>query len=272
MFKIIRKRALTPNVKLFEVEAPAVARKSKPGHFVILRTHEKGERIPITLAGNDPEKGTVTIVFAEVGKTSIQLGKLEEGDEILNFAAPLGKATPVKKYGSILCVGGGVFIGALLYQAKALKEAGNEVVIVLGARNEEELIFVDEARVIADELYLSLDDGSMELQGLEFLPEVLGKKKFDQVFAIGPTSMQRELAEITKPLGIPTIVNLFPIMVDGMGMCGACRVTVGGRTQFACVDGPDFDGHEVDYEELLSRMKVYTPHEKICKVLSEEAF
>ncbi len=143
--------------------------------------------------------------------------------------------------------------------------------MVLGARNEEELILVDEAKEIADELYLSVDDGSMELQGLSFLAEVLEKRRFDQIFAIGPISMQRELSDMTQPLGVPTTVNLFPIMVDGMGMCGACRVTVGGQTRFACVDGPDFDGHQVDYDELLSRMKVYTPHEKICKVLSEEA-
>jgi ferredoxin--NADP+ reductase len=271
MYKVVSKRVLTPNVKLFEVEAPAVARKARPGQFAILRTHEKGERIPITLAGSDPEKGTVTIAFAEVGKSSIQLGKLEEGDEVLNFAAPLGNPAPVENFGKVLCVGGGVFIGALLYQAKALKESGNEVVIVLGARNEDQLFFVEEAKEIADELHVSTDDGAAEHEGLGFVKELLNENTFDHVFTIGPTSMQRMIADMTKPLGIPTTVNLFPIMVDGMGMCGACRVTVGGETKFACVDGPDFDGHQVDYDELSSRMRVYTPHEKICMVLSEEA-
>ena len=271
VFKIVSKRVLTPNVKLFEVKAPAVAKKVSPGQFTIIRTHEKGERIPITLAGSDPEKGTVTIVFAEVGKSSIQMGRLDEGDEILNFAAPLGNPAPVENFGKVLCVGGGVFIGALLYHAKALKEAGNEVVVVLGARSEDQLFFVDEAREIADDLYISTDDGEVEHTGLGFLEALLEETSFDHVFTIGPTSMQRMIADMTKPLGIPTTVNLFPIMVDGMGMCGACRVTVGGETKFACVDGPDFDGHNVDYDELSSRMKVYTPHEKICMVLSEEA-
>ena len=263
---ITRKIALNSEDYLIEVKAPQIAKKFRAGQFLILRIHEKGERIPITLADNDPEKGTVTIVFAEVGKSSIQLGKLEEGDEILNFAAPLGKPAPVKKYGTVLCVGGGVFIAALLYQAKALKKIGNEVVIVLGARNEEQLIFVNEAREIADELYVSTDDGSLEFQGLGFLAEILEKKRFDQVFAIGPTSMQREITEMTRPLRIPTIVNLFPIMVDGMGMCGACRVTVGGKTKFACVDGPDFDAHLVDFKELEKRVNQFKEQEQqICE-------
>ncbi len=267
MYRIIRKEALSPNVKLFEVEAPAVARKAKPGNFVILRTHEKGERIPITLAGSDPEKGTVTIVFAEVGKTSTQLGTLEEGDEILNLVGPLGNPIKVEKYGTILFVGGGVFAGALLYQIEALKEAGNKVVAVVGARSPEHLIFVDEIRAVADEFHVSTDDGALDLKGLGFLEELLKERKFDHVFTIGPTSMQRYVSEKTRPHGIPTTVNLFPVMVDGMGMCGACRVTVGGETKFACVDGPDFDGHRVDFEELISRMRIYTPQEKIAKVL-----
>ena len=271
MSKIVSKVVLTSNVKLFEVEAPAVAKKARPGQFAILRTHEKGERVPITLAGSDPKKGTVSLVFAEVGKSSIQLGRLEEGDEILNFAAPLGKPAPMENFGKVMCVGGGTFIGALLYHAMDLKALGNEVVIVLGARSEDHLFFVEEARKIADELYVSTDDGRLEYRGLGFLEGLFEESSYNHVFTIGPTSMQRMIADMTKPFGIPTSVNLFPIMVDGMGMCGACRVTVGGETKFACVDGPDFDGHQVDYNQLSSRMKVYTPHEKICMVLSEEA-
>lgn len=269
MNRIITKKTLSPNVKLFRVEAPEIAKKAKPGQFIILRTHEKGERIPITLAGNDPEKGTVTIVFAEVGKTSKKLGTLEEGDEILNFLGPLGNPIPIDNYGSVLCIGGGVFIGALNYIIKALKEAGNEVVAVVGARGKEHLIFVEETKEAADELYISTDDGSVDLEGLVFLEDLLKERKFDHVITIGPTSMQMQVSEMTKPYGIKTTVNLFPVMVDGMGMCGACRVTVGGETKFACIDGPDFDGHQVDFEELISRMRIYNPQEKIAMVLYE---
>lgn len=270
MYRIVKKEVLSPNVKLFEVEAPAIARKAKPGNFIILRTHEKGERIPITLAGSDPLKGTVTIVFAEVGKSSTQLGSLEEGDEILNFVGPLGNPIKVENHGTILCVGGGVFAGVLLYQIKVLKDAGNKVVAVVGARSPEHLIFVDEVRAMADELYISTDDGALDLKGLDFFDELLKERKFDHVFTIGPTSMQKDVSEMTKPHGIPTTVNLFPVMVDGMGMCGACRVTVGGETKFACIDGPDFDGHQVDFEELISRMRIYNPQEKISMVLYDK--
>lgn len=267
MYKIVAKRTLTPSVKLFELEAPAVARKTKPGQFVILRIHERGERIPITIAGTDPEDGTITLVFAEVGKTSKELGTLEKGDLILNVAGPLGNPIKVEKYGTILYVGGGVMIGAMLYLIKALREAGNEVVSVVGARSAEHLIFVDEVKSASDELYIATDDGSEGYEGPGFLKGLLEDRHFDHVFTIGPTSMQREISEMTRPYGIPTTVNLFPVMVDGMGMCGACRVTVGGETKFACVDGPDFDGHQVDFEELISRMRIYTPQEKIAKVL-----
>ena len=270
MYEIVRKENLTPNVKLFEVEAPLIAKKARPGNFIILRTHEKGERIPITLSGSDPEKGTVTIILAEVGKSSTQLGALEEGDEILNFGGPLGNETPVKTYGTVLCVGGGVFVGAMLYQMKALKQAGNKITAIIGARNKDHLILVDEIKDVADEVYVSTDDGEVEHQGLGFLEEMMKGRWFDHVFTIGPTSMQKEVSEMMKPLGIPTTVNLFPIMVDGMGMCGACRVTVGGETKFACIDGPDFDGHQVDFDELVSRMRVYNAQEKIAMVLHKE--
>ncbi len=270
MSRIVKKRTLTPNVKLFEVEAPEIARKAKPGQFIILRTHERGERIPITLAGSDAERGTVTIVFAEVGKSSKQLGTLEEGEDILNFAGPLGNAVEMKNYGTVLCIGGGVFAGALFYQISAFKEAGNRVVAVVGARNSEQLIYVDEVKSVADEFYISTDDGALGQKGLDFVEDLLNERKFDHVITIGPTSMQRYVSEMTRPYGVPTTVNLFPIMVDGMGMCGSCRVTVGGETKFACVDGPDFDGHQVDFDELVSRMRVFTPHEKIAMVLYDE--
>lgn len=266
MYRIVKKRSLAPSVKLFEIEAPAVAKKARPGQFAILRVSERGERIPITLAGADPEKGTVTIIFAEVGKTSTDLGTLEEGDEILNFAAPLGNPLKIEKYGTILCVGGGVFVGAFLYQMKALREAGNRIVSVVGARSAEHLILVDEVKAVSDETFVSTDDGSKGYKGLGFLRDMLGSRKFDHVFTMGPTALQREISEMTRPHGIPTTVNLFPVMVDATGMCGACRVNVGGETKFACIDGPDFDGHKVDFDLLISRMRVYNPQEKIAMV------
>ncbi len=267
MYGIVRKEQLAPNIKLFEVSAPAVAAKSKPGQFVILRVHEKGERFPITIADADPQKGIVSIIFAEVGKSSIQLGRLNEGDFILNFSGPLGNATKIQNYGEILCVGGGVMAGALLYQMKALKNAGNKITTIVGARSKEHLILLKELKGYSDELYVATDDGSEGYEGLDFLEDMLNSKKFARVITIGPTSMQRAVSEMTKQYKIPTTVNLFPIMVDGTGMCGACRVSIGQETKFACVNGPDFDGHLVDYDELISRMRFYNPNEKIAMVL-----
>ena len=267
MYGIVRKEQLASNIKLFDVYAPAVAAKSKPGQFVIVRVHEKGERFPITIADADPEKGVVSIIFAEVGKSSTQLGKLNEGDSILNFSGPLGNATKIRQYGDVLCVGGGVMAGALLYQMKALKKTGNKITTIIGARSKEHLILVDELRKNSDELYVATDDGSEGEEGLAFLGKILASKKFAQVMTIGPTSMQMTVSEMTRPYSIPTTVNLFPIMVDGTGMCGACRVTVGNETKFACVHGPDFDGHKVNYDELISRMRFYNPSEKIAMVL-----
>ena len=267
MYRIVRKEKLASNIKLFDVIAPAVAVKSKPGQFVIIRVHERGERFPITIADTDPEKGTVTIIFAEVGKSSSQLGMLNEGDSILNFSGPLGNATKIQHYGDILCVGGGVMAGALLYQLKALKKAGNKITTIIGARSKEHLILVDELRKFSDNLYVATDDGSEGKEGIAFLVDLLKAKKFDHAITIGPTSMQMIISEMTRPYNIPTTVNLFPIMVDGTGMCGACRVTVGDETKFACVHGPDFDGHKVNYDELISRMRFYNPNEKIAMVL-----
>ncbi len=267
MYGVVRKETLAPNVKLFEVSAPAVAAKSRPGQFIILRLHEKGERFPITIADADQVRGTVTIIFAEVGKSSKQLGRIKEGDSILNFSGPLGNATNVGKCGDILCVGGGVMAGALLYQIKALRKAGNKITTIIGARNKEHLILIDELRVNSDDFHVATDDGSEGFKGLEFLGDILGSKRFDHVITIGPTSMQRTVSEMTRPYGTPTTVNLFPIMVDGTGMCGACRVSVGEETKFACVHGPDFDGHRVNFDELISRMRFYNPNEKIAMML-----
>ncbi len=267
MYEVVLKDRLAPNIVRFDVKAPAVAAKSRPGQFVIVRVHEKGERFPITIADADPKAGTLTLIFAEVGKSSKLLGKLGVGDQILNLSGPLGNATKVEKYGDILCVGGGVMAGAMIYQARALRGAGNRVTMIIGARSKEHLILLKEAKKLSDELIVATDDGSEGKAGIDFLPNLLEKHSFKHVFTIGPTSMQRAVSEMTKPLAIPTTVNLFPIMVDGTGMCGACRVSIGGETKFACVHGPDFDGHKVDYDLLISRMRFYNPNEKIAMVL-----
>ena len=269
MYRIDVKEELTPNAYRYTVKAPRISKKAKPGQFVILRVDERGERIPITITDSAPEKGTIDMVFAEVGKSSKKLGRLRQGEEILNLSGPLGNETKIENYGDILCVGGGVMVAALLYQMKALKDAGNSITSIIGARNEEHLFWLDRVKEYSDKVYIATDDGSEGYSNLEFMDEVLDNGDYKHAFTIGPTSMQRMVSEITRPYNIPTTVNLFPIMVDGTGMCGACRVTVGGETKFACVDGPDFDGHKVDFDELLSRMRFYNPNEKIAMVLSD---
>ena len=232
--------------------------------------NEDGERIPLTVAGVDVEKGTITVVCHEVGKSTKQLGKLKEGDYILDLLGPLGKPAEIEKFGTVLCVGGGVMVAPLHFQAKAFHEAGNNVIGVVGARTESHLIFEDEMQEVCDELYVATDDGTKGYTGLSFLEDLLKERKIDRVVVMGPIVTMKKVSELTRPYGLRTIVNLIPIMVDGMGMCGACRVSVGGRTMFACVDGPDFDGHQVDFKELMSRLKMFTPQEKIAYVFHEE--
>lgn len=270
MYKIVTKRELVPHINLFEFSAREIAAKSKPGQFVILRVNEKGERIPLTIAGADIEKGTITVVCHEVGKSTKQLGKLKEGDYISDLLGPLGKPAEIEKFGTVLCVGGGVMVAPLHFQAKAFHEVGNRVIGVIGARTESQLIFENEMRQVCDELYVATDDETKGYKGLGFLKDLLKEKKVNRVVAVGPIVMMKTVSELTRPYGIPTIVKLVPIMVDGMGMCGACRVTVGGKTMFACVDGPDFDGHQVDFEQLMARLKMYAPQEKLAFVFYEE--
>lgn len=264
-YRIVDKQSVTPNVKKLEVEARGIAKRGKPGQFVIVRVDEKGERIPITLGGTNPEGETITLFVAEVGVSSKELGALNIGESILNVSGPLGNPTEIENYGDVLCVANGVFVGANLYLVKSLKEAGNHVVSAIGARTPDQLFMVKELSEHSDELLVA-DNG----EGFGFLNGLLSKRRFNHVFTIGSTSMQRYICELTKPSGTPTTVSLFPIMVDGTGMCGACRVTVGGSTRFACVDGPDFNGHQVDFDELVSRMRYYTTYEKIAMVLQEK--
>lgn len=270
MYKIVKKEQVTPHIYMLDVYAPAVAHKATPGQFVIIRTNKYGERFPITLAGSDPENGLVRIYVAEVGASSKDLCAMNEGDSILNFSGPLGNTAPIKNYGTVLVIGNAAFVGAQLYLTEALKAEGNKIISVLSSRREEELFLIEELRAISDETYVELEDGSDGHSFFSFLDPYISGKKVDHVLTIGSTSMQKIIAEKTKPFEIPTTVNLFPIMVDGTGMCGACRVTVGGATRFACVDGPDFDGHQVDFDELISRMRYYTAQEKIAAVLQEK--
>ncbi len=269
MYKILSKTELVPKIKLFEVEAPDIAAKSHPGQFLIVIHGQKGERIPLTIAGYNAKKGTVSFAFHEVGKTTKDLGKLEEGQEIDNVTGPLGNPSEIKKYGKVLCVGGSVMIAPLLLQSKAMKEAGNHVTTVLGARSELFIMMEEEAKKYSDKVIISTDDGSKGYKGLDFLKELLQKEKFDRCVVMGPVILMKDVSTITKPFGIPTVVTLTPIMIDGMGMCGVCRVTVGGKMMFGCVDGAEFDGHIVDFDELILRQRTMLPEERLSSVLAD---
>jgi ferredoxin--NADP+ reductase len=265
MYKVVEIRELAPRIKLLKVLAPEISRKVMPGQFVILRVDERGERFPLTIADWEPKDGTITLIFLEVGVSTRKLGALREGEMILDVLGPLGNPTEIRNYGLTCVIGGGVGIAAAYPIARALKEVGNKVVSIVGARNSELLILEKEMMSVSDELYISTDDGSKGYKG--FVSDVLrmliqNGYKFDMVYAVGPAVMMRAVAEVTRPHKIKTIVSLNPIMVDGMGMCGACRVTVGGRTKFACVDGPEFDAHEVDFAELIRRQAAFLREER----------
>jgi len=269
MYKIIAKKELAPKTKLFEVYAPEIAEKAKPGQFIILVIGEKGERIPFNIAGYDQKKGTITFVFDEVGKTTKQLGVLKQGEYIENITGPLGNPSEIKKFGKVLCVAGGVMIAPMLLQVQALRNAGNIVTTVIGAMFRDLLFFEEEMKALSHKLYVATDDGSKGYKGLGFLKEIIEKEKFDRCIAMGPVVMMKNVSEITKPFSIATVVTLTPIMVDGMGMCGVCRVTVGGKMKFACVDGPEFDGHSVDFDELIKRQRLFLPEERLSSLLWE---
>jgi len=273
MFEVLEKKSLAPGVKLIKVFAPLIAKKSLPGQFVILRVTENGERIPLTIADKDKERGLITIVFQEVGKTTKLLGRLEENGRILDLAGPLGNPTEIDNFGTIIGVGGGVGIAALYPILKALKEVGNYVISIVGGKSKEYVIFKDEIEKISDEIYITTDDGSLGRKGFvsDVLKEILDSdKEIDRIWAVGPTIMMKVVSDLTRPYHISTIVSLNPIMVDGTGMCGGCRVTVGGKTKFTCIDGPEFDGHLVDFDELLLRLKTYKEEETLALKLFEE--
>ena len=264
MFKIVRKKDLNSAVCLLEIEAPFVAKKAKAGQFIIFRIDEQGERVPLTIAGYDREKGTVTIIFQKVGFATIALGNLNEGDYIRDFVGPLGKPTHTEGIKRVCVVGGGVGCAIALPSAAAFKEAGAEVDVIVGFRNKDIVILEDEFKAASDNMYLMTDDGSYGEHGFVTvkLQQLLeAGNKYDAVLAIGPIPMMKFVCKTTEPFGVKTLVSLNPIMVDGTGMCGGCRVTVGGEVKFACVDGPDFDGHKVDFAELMNRNGVYRDQE-----------
>ena len=268
MNKIVKKEVLSTGIKLIVIEATEIARKAKPGQFLVIRTDEKGERIPMTIADFDAEGGTLTIVFQEVGFTTDKLGRLKPGDTLLDVVGPLGKPTRIEKFGVVVCIGGGVGIAPVYPIARQLKNAGNKVLSIIGARSHEFLFWEERMRSISDKTYVCTDDGSYGRKGFVTgqLKVILEEsKRIDLVIAIGPVVMMKAVSLLTKPHGIKTIVSLNPIMVDATGMCGSCRVTVGGKTKFACVDGPEFDGHQVNFDELLLRQQIYLEEEKLIR-------
>ncbi|MCL4707903.1 sulfide/dihydroorotate dehydrogenase-like FAD/NAD-binding protein [bacterium] len=265
MYKILQARSLAPGVKRFEVAAPEIARHRRAGQFVILRAHEEGERIPITIADADPERGTITLIVQEVGWTTHLLGQKQAGEFIPDVCGPLGEPTHIENFGHCVCLAGGVGVAEIYPVVAALRAAGNQVTAIIGARSQELLILEQEMRRQAHHLLVTTDDGSYGIHGLVTQPLAKMIKRgelLDRVFCIGPVPMMRAVTELTRPYGIPTIVSLNPIMVDGTGMCGGCRVTVGGQVKFACVDGPDFDAHQVDFDELVRRQQMYRNEER----------
>ncbi|MEE1224251.1 MAG: sulfide/dihydroorotate dehydrogenase-like FAD/NAD-binding protein [Clostridia bacterium] len=264
-YKIVKKADLNSQIYLMEIEAPLVARKAAPGQFVILRIDEKGERVPFTIADFDKEKGTVTVIIQAVGKTTRDLSKLNEGDTILDFAGPLGIPTPLEGLKKVAVIGGGLGTAIAYPQAKKLKELGAEVTAISGFRSKEYIILEDEMNAVSDKLIITTDDGSNGLQGFvtdRLREELESGEKYDEVIAIGPLVMMRAVCNLTKEYDIPTTVSMNPVMIDGTGMCGGCRVIVGGETKFACVDGPDFDGHKIDWDAAIKRQQMFKAYEK----------
>lgn len=265
MFKIVKREEMAGGgMVLNEIEASLIAQKARPGQFVILKANETGERIPLTMADTDPEKGTVTIVYQVVGKSTRIFADLQEGDAFQDVIGPLGKATHLEKLGTVVCVGGGTGVAVVHPITRGLKEIGNHVIGIIGARSRDLLILEDKMKAASHELKVCTDDGTYGHHGFvtDVLKDILENREVHQVVAIGPVPMMKFVSKLTKDYNVPTLVSLNPIMVDGTGMCGGCRVTVGGETKFACVDGPEFDGHLVDFDELTLRLQAYTAEEK----------
>ena len=275
MFKILKKEELSPNVYAMEIDAPRVAKKAEPGQFIVLRVNEEGERIPLTIANFDRETGRILIVFQVIGASTMELAALNEGDSVLDFVGPLGRPSEIGKLdGTMVVVGGGIGVAPTYPIARAMKEAGNKVIAIMGAKTKDILIMEDEMKQVTDEIVVTTDDGSRGIKGFvtNAVQALVDRgEKIAQITAIGPVIMMKSVADATRNLGIKTVVSLNPIMVDGTGMCGGCRVTVGDETKFACVDGPEFDGHLVDFKGLMNRQRMYRDLEAeekdhVCKI------
>lgn len=262
-YKVLSKKEICPNQYEMQIEAPYVVRNAKAGQFIIFRVEQDGERVPLTVADVDKEKGILTIVFMAVGYTTKKLAMLNAGDELVDIVGPLGKPTDIKKYGTVVCIAGGYGAAPCYLISKAFKEAGNKVYMISGARTKDLLFWEDKMKSACTELYLTTDDGSYGIKGFgtTVLQQIIDREPVDYVIAVGPMPMMRAVANLTRDKGIYTEASMNPIMVDGTGMCGACRLTVGGKTKFACIDGPDFNAHQVDFDEVINRNKIYREQE-----------
>lgn len=272
MYRVVKRRQLGQSIVLLEVEAPAVAAKAEPGQFVIVRMDEKSERIPLTVMDFNRERGTITIVIQDVGYSSALINQMEEGSAFQDFVGPLGVASEIENYGTVVCIGGGLGVAPVYPIARALKEAGNRVISVIGARNADLLILEEEMHAVSDELVITTDDGSKGIKGFatDGLAHILAQgHDVKAIWVIGPMVMMRSVVNYTRPLGLKTIVSMNPVMVDGTGMCGACRVSVGNETKFACVDGPEFDGHLVDFDLAMKRLAYFKDEENRAKARLE---
>lgn len=263
-YKILAKKELCPNQYEITIEAPYVVRNAKAGQFIIFRAEENGERVPLTIADVNKEAGALTIVFMAVGYTTKKLAELNVGDEVVDIVGPLGQPTHIKKYGTVVCLAGGYGAAPCYLIAKAFKEAGNKVYMIMGARTKELIFWQDKMKTACTELFITTDDGSLGEKGFvtQVLERLMASEEINYAIAVGPMPMMRAVANLTRDKGIYTEASMNPIMVDGTGMCGACRVTVGGKTKFACVDGPDFNAHEIDFDEVINRTKIYKDQEK----------
>lgn len=263
-YKILSKKEICPHQYEITMDAPYVVRNAKAGQFIIFRADENGERVPLTIADVNKEKGELTLVFMAVGYSTKELAALEVGDEIADIVGPLGKPTTIKKYGTVVCLAGGYGAAPCYLIAKAFKDAGNKVYMIMGARNKDLIFWADKMKDACTELFITTDDGSMGEKGFvtQVMERLMAQEKIDYAIAVGPMPMMRAVANLTRDKGIFTEASMNPIMVDGTGMCGACRVTVGGEVKFACVDGPDFDAHKIDFDEVINRTKIYKNQEK----------
>jgi ferredoxin--NADP+ reductase len=265
--RILEKSPIAEGIYRFRIEAPKIAKKRKAGNFVVVRANEYAERVPLTIVDSDPARGSITLIIQSVGKSTRLLNSFHPGDELADVIGPLGQPTPIDSFGTVVCIGGGVGTAEVLPIARAAKAANNEIISIIGARTRSLLILEDEMRETSDELYIVTDDGSYERQGLVVDPLsdlILEGRYFDAIYAIGPIPMMRAVAELTEPYNIKTLVSLNPVMIDGTGMCGGCRVVVDGKTRFACVDGPEFDAHQVDFDTLILRNRAYAEEEKVA--------